>query len=89
VAILKQIRILKTFKAGDFPPSLEELHSRDDQLFVWVQALHHVVSCYNEIVTKCLPVELALIEEEMDFIDSLIEKGIQKYDWNMPGKVQS
>eukprot|EP00667_Euglena_gracilis_P000150 EG_transcript_150 len=52
-----------------------------------ILALEHIVSTYNGIINTLLPVEQAMLAQELDKINQELEVGLKLLDWNAHDKV--
>ena len=97
-AVLREVKYLKFMNEETIPESaaqvrfslkaifffliIFQLFERHDTLRLWVSSLDQIIRWYNKIRTTVLPVELPLIEQQMDEIDAQLKGAETDLNWS-------
>ena len=85
-AVLRETRYMLIMQRTDVPDEAKELFNRAQFFFESNYNLSLITQWYNRICKFCSPVELELIQEELNAIDEIIDEGQTNYNWNSTGK---
>lgn len=72
-------------KAENIPKEALDIHKQNDQFRSYITSLDYTVDSYNKILKTASAEEKPLIKNEMDKIDTDLEKGEKNLKWNSPG----
>ena len=72
-------------KAENIPKEALDIHKQNDQFRSYIASLDYTVDSYNKILKTASAEEKPLIKNEMDKIDTDLEKGEKNLKWNSPG----
>lgn len=84
--ILREVNYLKQMEVDDIPQVALEFADKSDIFRTYTLNLEKSIDWYNTIQENSSPVELKLIESEIQQIDELVEIGIQELVWISEGK---
>ncbi|KAL9897380.1 dynein heavy chain at 93AB [Glossina fuscipes fuscipes] len=79
--ILREVHYLKQMEVDDIPQVALEFADKSDIFRTYTLNLEKSIDWYNTIQENSSPVELKLIESEIQQIDELVEIGIQELVW--------
>ena len=85
-AILREIHYLRLMNNDAIPESGIEFSENQEIYRSYVLNLEQSVEWYNDVRKKSSAVELKLIQQEIDLIDALIDRGCNELNWNSAGK---
>ncbi|XP_076548684.1 dynein beta chain, ciliary isoform X2 [Osmia lignaria lignaria] len=80
--VLREIRYMLIMNRPDLPEVATEFYNRSQFFFMSTYNLGLIIEWYNRIRSQSTPVEFNLIEEEVENLDTLIDEGQEKYNWN-------
>ena len=72
-------------KAENIPKEALDIHKQNEQFRSYITSLDYTVDSYNKILKTASAEEKPLIKNEMDKIDTDLEKGEKNLKWNSPG----
>ncbi len=72
-------------RAENIPKEALDIHKQNDQFRSYITSLDYTVDSYNKILKTASAEEKPLIKNEMDKIDTDLEKGEKNLKWNSPG----
>ncbi|XP_059610636.1 dynein beta chain, ciliary isoform X2 [Phlebotomus argentipes] len=81
-AILKEVHYLKLMGKEGIPEVGIQFSEKSETYRGYTLSLERTIDWYNEILENSTTVELELIEEEIQMIDTLLEVGISELTWN-------
>lgn len=84
-AILREIHYLRLMNNDAIPESGIEFSENQEIYRSYVLNLEQSVEWYNDVRKKSSAVELKLIQQEIDLIDALIDRGCNELNWNSAG----
>lgn len=87
VALLREIRYIKMLQFEPLPEEVDIFYSRNEELVEDIMSAKRIVEYYNHLRTKTLPEEFALIQHEIDMIDTYIEKLTDEMQWTDNSKI--
>jgi dynein heavy chain len=76
---------LGALRAENIPKEALDIHKQNDQFRSYITSLDYTVDSYNKILKTASAEEKPLIKNEMDKIDTDLEKGEKNLKWNSPG----
>lgn len=87
-AILREIHYLRLMGNDAIPESGIEFSENQEIYRSYVLNLEQSVEWYNDVRKKSSEVELKLIQQEIDLIDGLIDRGCNELNWNSAGNLK-
>ncbi|XP_010006976.1 PREDICTED: dynein heavy chain 17, axonemal [Chaetura pelagica] len=88
VAVLREMKYLHFQQQQDIPDSAESLFAQNETFQNFVDNLDLIVGWYNKVKQKLLPVELPLVAEELDAVDSRLVSAESTLFWHHEGVME-
>lgn len=85
-AILREMRYMMLMEIQDIPEKALKLYEKAEELEASMSKFYRIVEWYNYIKTNTTEFEFALIEAEMEDIDSMLQEVTDVSTWNTNGK---
>ncbi|NXG62204.1 DYH17 protein, partial [Hemiprocne comata] len=85
VAVLREMKYLHFQQQQDIPDSAESLFAQNETFQNFVDNLDLIVGWYNKVKQKLLPVELPLVAEELEAVDSQLVSAENTLFWHHKG----
>lgn len=86
-SILREVHYLCLMEKENIPAGALDFSEKSETYRNYTLNLEKTIEWYNRILKTCTKCELELIQNELDQIDILIEKGINDLNWNSLGIV--
>ena len=86
---MKNIRFLKSFTQNDLSTDIEALFKRSEELFNNRLMLNRLVEWHNFIKTNLHPIELKLINNELNDFYELLSRTLLALKWGNSGNFWS
>ncbi|XP_015735401.1 dynein heavy chain 17, axonemal [Coturnix japonica] len=88
IAVLREVKYLGFQKQKDIPEGAEKLFAQKLTLQNFVDNLDLITGWYNKVKKTALPVELPLVAEELEAIDSRLSTAEQTLCWHHDGVME-
>ena len=85
VAVIREVKYMGMLKEQNIPQEAKSIFQQNDQYANYITSLDYTVDSYNKIFKIATTEEMALINEELQKIDSDIEKAEKSLQWKTPG----
>lgn len=83
--ILREVHYLKQMDLEGIPEVAKDFSDKSETFRTYTLNLEKTIDWYNTVQENSSPVELKLIQSEVDLIDALIETGVTELVWNSEG----
>ncbi|XP_063241593.1 dynein beta chain, ciliary-like [Bacillus rossius redtenbacheri] len=81
-AVLREVSYMKMLEKSDIPEEALDLHDRAETLRQWSLLLDYIISSYNSIHANTREEEFALIEEEVEEVNEVVDNVLVELTWD-------